>query len=123
MRLRHLLTATAVLWVASAAVALAAPAAQLAIYGVADAPGTRYMARWAGLGSLAVGTLAFLLRDVTDARARRAAALGLLVYFGVGALLSALGAATGAVNAAGWPLLAVNVLFAAGYARFLLGAD
>ena len=115
MKHNTLLLLTAVLYLCNAAITLTAPSVQLSLYGVTAGPGGRYMAQWAGLGSLAVGLLALALRTVTERRAQRAATLALTVYFVVGAALSVLGTISGIMRASAWSLVAVQVLFAVAY--------
>lgn len=120
MRLKHLLMATAVFSLANALITLPIPAVQLSLYGVTDGAAVRYMAQWAGLGSLAVGLIALMSRSVADQHAQRAVGLALLAYCVVGAGLSVLGTLTAVMSPWGWSLVVLYLLFAAGYVTVLL---
>lgn len=78
------------------------------------------MAQWAGVGSLVVGLLALFSWNATDFQARRAALLTLFGYFLAAAAVSVVGMNRGIMSAFGWLLVAVNLLFAAGYGYFVL---
>ena len=119
MKLNTLLLLTAVLYLCNAVITLTAPSVQLSLYGDTAGPGGRYMAQWAGLGSLAVGLLALALRTVTERSAQRAATLAFMVYFLVGAALSVVGTMSGLMRTSAWSLVAVQVFFAVAYGYLL----
>lgn len=121
MKLKNMFIITAVFFLVNSVIALLAPAMQLSIYGVTSGPGEKYMAQWAGLGSIAICSLAWLSRNVTDPKAQRANNLTLLIYFSIGFFISLLGTLSGVMNVMGWSLVIIYVLFAAGYAFFLFG--
>jgi hypothetical protein len=112
--------ATAVVSLGNALITLPMPAVQLSLYGVSDGAAVRYMAQWAGLGSLAVGLVALMTWNVTDQNAQRAVAVALLAYYVVGAGISALGTLTAVMTPWGWSLVVLYLLFAAAYGTVLL---
>jgi hypothetical protein len=120
MRLKHLLIVNAVFMLANGAVTVLAPAVQLSMYGLTTGTTERLMAQYAGLGSIALGLLAWLSKDVTDAAARRAAVVTLLVAHLIGAATSVAGSLSGALHALGWLIAGCYLLFAIGYALFLV---
>jgi hypothetical protein len=120
MRLKTLLLITAVFFVANAVVALLVPSVQLSPYGLTTGAAERYMAQWAGLGSLVVGLLAFSARNVAGSEARRVVLLTLLGYFIVATALSLAGILLGVMNGLGWVLVVMSMLFGASYGFLLV---
>ena len=117
MRLRTLLAANAVVSGASGICAVLIPAPVLSLYGVVPGPAVMLMAQYAGLGSIAIASIAWLTRDVQDPRARRAVILALLIAHAVGVVISVLGTLSGVMDV-GWPVIAIYLFFASGYAFF-----
>ncbi len=115
MRAKHLFVVTAVLYVPQAVVTLLTPTASLSMYGVVFGAGAAYMAQWAGLGSMVVGLLVWFARDLVPSGGRRVVERTLLAYFLVAGVLSVVGMVSGEMGAAGWALVAINVLFVAAY--------
>ena len=54
-------------------------------------------------------------REAEDSVARRAIAMGLVVGNAIGAVMTALGVTSGAVNALGWSSVALYAIFAVGF--------
>ena len=119
MKLKNLFVITALFFLINAVVALLVPGTQLSLYGVTSGPGEKYMGQWAGLGSIAIGLLAWFARNVADPDAKRAIIITLLIYFVIGVVISVLGTISGVMSAMGWSLVIIYLLFAAGYAYFL----
>jgi hypothetical protein len=117
MRLKHLLLIHAAVSGASGASAVLAPAAVLSLYGVSGDPAAELMAQYAGLGSIAVALVAWCARNVADRRAQRAITLAFFVTCVIGTVISALGVVSGVMKA-GWPVIALYLLLALGYAYF-----
>jgi hypothetical protein len=88
----------------------------LDVYGITpNAEGT-YMARWFGLGLLAMGLSTWLARDAADTAAGQALARALAVTYGIGVVLALWGTLSGPFNALGWIAVALNLLLGAGFA-------
>jgi hypothetical protein len=119
MKLKHLLLITAVIYLINGITAVVYPSLQLSVYNFFSDKGVKYMAQWAGLGSVVVGLLALSAMKITDHSAQRLVILTLLIYFAVAALLSIAGSIPGTIGSAGWVLTAFNILFLIGYSYFL----
>ena len=120
MRLKHLLIVNAVFMLGNGVVTVLLPTAQLSLYGLTTGTTERLMAQYAGLGSIALGLLAWLSRDVVDPAARRAVVLTLLVAHLIGAAVSIVGSLSGTLHALGWLIAGCYLLFTIGYALFLV---
>jgi hypothetical protein len=116
MRLKSLLIVNAVFMLGNGVVTVLIPAAQLSLYGLTTGTTERLMAQYAGLGSIAIGLLAWLSRNLVDPAARRAVVLALLVAHLIGAALSVAGSLSGTLHALGWLIAGCYLLFAVGYA-------
>ncbi len=92
----------------------------LSIYGVTQGPGEILMARYFGVALIAIGLVFWLARDVTDAAARRAIILGLLISNIVGVIVSVQGTLTGVMSAVGWSAVGIYGLLALGLAYLLM---
>jgi hypothetical protein len=73
----------------------------LKIYGITAIPEGVYMARWFGLGLLAIGLTTWLARDAADSAAGRAVARALAVTYGIGVILALWGTLLWAFQRAG----------------------
>jgi hypothetical protein len=120
MKLKTLFTITAAFFIINAPIALLFPGTQSSLYGVTTGPGANYMAQWAGLGSITVALIAWFARNLAESETRRRIVLTLMIYFTLGVILSVLGVFSGVMSAMGWSLLIIYLLFALGYAYFLL---
>jgi hypothetical protein len=118
MRLRNLLIVNSIFMLCNGTITVLLPAAQLSLYGATLGPTERLMAQYAGMGSIVIGLLAWLSRNVVDLAARRAVILTLLVSHLIGAALSIAGSLSGVLHAQGWLIAGCYMLFAMGYAFF-----
>ncbi len=118
--LRILLVVNAAVALANAAVALLAPAASMSMYGVATGSAVDLMARYAGVGSVAIGLLAWFASRMEEVGALRRILLALVASDLCGALVTVHGTVTGELNVGGWGLALVYMVFAIGYGWFLL---
>ena len=118
MKLKTLFSITSVFFIINSAIAILMPQVQLSLYGVITNPGANYMAQWAGLGSVAVALIAWFARNFNVPKVQREIVLILLIYFILGFGISLLGTISGVMNAMGWSLAIVCLLFAISYAYF-----
>jgi len=97
------------------------PATVLSIYGVTQGPGEMLMARYFGVALIAVGLVCWFAREVTDAKARRAIILALLISNIIGAVVSVQGTLSGVMSAVGWSAVGIYVLLTLAVASLLKG--
>jgi hypothetical protein len=119
LKIKTLFTITAVFFFINALIALITPETQLSLYEVTTGPGEKYMAQWAGLGSITVALIAFFARDFTESEARRSIVFTLTIYFIIGFVISITGTLSGLMGTIGWSLVIVCFMFAVGYGYFL----
>jgi hypothetical protein len=74
----------------------------LDVYGITPNPEASFMARWFGVGLLAIGLTTWLARDAAESAAGRAIVLALAVSYGVGVAPCPVGDAVRPVQPA-WP--------------------
>ena len=117
MKLKNLLTATAVLLGACGIFAMLAPGKALSLYGVESAPAANLMGQYASMCSITVALVAWLARNVEDHKARRAVILALLITNVIGVILSVLGTLSGVMKT-GWPVIGLYLMFALAYSYF-----
>jgi hypothetical protein len=82
----------------------------LDVYGITPNPEGTYMARWFGLGLLAIGLSTWLARDAADSAGGQAVARALAVTYGIGVVLALWGTLFGPFNALGWIAVGLNLL-------------
>jgi hypothetical protein len=116
MRLSTLLGINAVLALLFGLGFLIAPGPMLSAYGATPSPELAQMARFFGSGLLGYAILTWLARGITDAGARRAIVLSLILSFGVGFVVAVWGQISGVVHALGWLTVALYLVFGLGYA-------
>ena len=92
----------------------------LDVYGITHNPEGVYMARWFGLGLLAIGLSTWLARDAADAAGGQAVARALAVTYGIGVVLALWGTLFGPFNVLGWIAVGLNLLLGSGFAWFQL---
>jgi hypothetical protein len=88
----------------------------LDVYGITPNPEGTYMARWFGLGLLAIGLSTWLARDAADSAGGQAVARALAVTYGIGVVLALWGTLFGPFNALGWIAVGLNLLLGSGFA-------
>jgi hypothetical protein len=88
----------------------------LDVYGITPNPEGVYMARWFGLGLLAMGLSTWLARDAAASAGGQAVAQALAVAYGIGVLLALWGTLFGPFNALGWIAVGLNLLLGSGFA-------
>jgi hypothetical protein len=92
----------------------------LELYGITPNPEGVYMARWFGVGLLAIGLVTWLARDAAESAAGLAIARALAVTYGIGVLLALWGTLFGPFNTLGWIAVGLNLLLGSGFAAFQL---
>jgi hypothetical protein len=90
----------------------------LDVYGITPNPEGVYMARWFGLGLLALGLTTWLARDAADSAGGQAVARALAVSYGIGVILALWGTLFGPFNALGWVAVGLNLLLGSSFAWF-----
>jgi hypothetical protein len=95
----------------------------LDLYGIAPTPEGSYMARWFGVGLLAIGLTTWLARDAADSAGGMAIARAFTVSYGLGVVLALWGTLAGPFNALGWIAVGLNLLLGAGFASLQLRRD
>jgi len=88
----------------------------LDLYGITPNPEGVYMARWFGLGLLAIGLTTWLARDVAEDAGGHAIAQALTVTYAIGVALALWGTLSGPFNALGWIAVGLNLLLGSGFA-------
>jgi hypothetical protein len=99
---------------------LAAASSLLAVYGIAPNRESIYMARWFGVGLLAVGLTTWFARNEAESTAVRAISRALVSAYAVGVVLAVWGTLFGPFNALGWIAVGFNLMLglAFGYLAF-----
>ena len=92
----------------------------LAVYGIEPSAGSAFMARWFGIGLLAIGLATWFLRDTADTPAGRGLSQALATSYGVGVVLALWGTLSGPFNQLGWIAVGFNLLLGAGFASLLI---
>jgi hypothetical protein len=87
----------------------------LDVYGITPNPEGTYMARWFGLGLLAMGLSTWLARDAADSAGGQAVARALAVTYGLGVVLALWGTLFGPFNFLGWIAVGLNLLLGSGF--------
>jgi hypothetical protein len=88
----------------------------LDLYGITPNPEGVYMARWFGLGLLAMGLTTWLARDAAEDAGGQAIAQALTVTYTIGVALALWGILFGPFNALGWIAVGLNLLLSSGFA-------
>jgi hypothetical protein len=118
MKLNTLLTINAVVILVYAVGALFVPATMLMMYGMTSGPGEQLMTRYFGASMLALGLLSWLVRNATDAIARRAIILAFLVFDAAGVVVSAQGTLSAVMSPLGWQVVAIFLVLLLGFCYF-----
>lgn len=119
MKLRTILLLNAALSLVFALGLLLGPATLLKLFGLTTGKTEMLLAQVLGAALLGFGALAWLARDLADPQAIQAACLSLLTFSAIGFVVSLLGMLSQVTRAgAAWFVVALFLLFAAGYAYF-----
>ena len=90
----------------------------LDLYGITPNPEGAYMARWFGVGLLAIGLTTWSAREAAESAGGQAITRSLAVTYGVGVVLALWGTLFGPFNALGWIAVGLNLLLGSGFAVF-----
>jgi hypothetical protein len=120
MKLKTLLVINAVVALVYGICFELVPAVLSSIYGVAQGPGQILMARYFGVELIAIGLVCWFARDVTDALARRAIILAVLISDTIGVIVSVQGTLAGVMSSVGWTSAGLYLLLALGFAYMLM---
>ena len=117
MKLKYLLVVNAIVLGGSGLSAILMPAKVISLYGVEIGREVIMMAQYAGLGSVAIGLVAWFSRNVEDIKAQRAIILAFLITYAIGIIISVQGTISGVMKV-GWPVIILYLVLALGYAYF-----
>ncbi len=121
MKINSLLFYTGILAMVVGLLFVVLPAGLLAVFGlVTDAAGI-LMARYFGGAFLAFGVVVWFVRSAIDEDEQRAILLPLVICGLIGAGITLFGQLSGGVNALGWLVTTVFLLFSLGYGWLLVG--
>ena len=118
MKLKHLLVVNAIVMGCSGISAVFVPAKLLSLYGVALGREVILMTQYAGLGSIAIGLVAWFNRNVEERKTQRAISLAFLITYVIAIVISVQGTISGIIKV-GWPVILIYLLLAIGYTYFL----
>lgn len=120
MTFRTLLLIKAAVCIAFGIYLLAAPSSLLGLLGATLGDGGMFTAREYGAAMIGIVMLAWFAKDVTAREARAAVLLDLLVYDGIGVIITVSAVLAGVLNALGWGIVLVYAFFTVGSAYLLL---
>jgi hypothetical protein len=117
MNIRNLLIVNAIVLGISGLCAIVLPDTVLSIYGVESSPSASLMAQYAGLGSIAIGLIAWFNRGIKESTAKKTLTPAFLIVHSGGAIISVCGTISGVMKI-GWAAVGLYLLFALAYAYF-----
>ena len=120
MKLKTLLVINAVVSFVYGIGFVLVPALVLSTYGMTQGPAEMLAGRYFGVELIAVGLLCWLARDVTDALARRAIILAVMISDAIGVIVSVQGTLSGVMSAVGWSAAGIYLFFTLGFAYMLM---
>jgi hypothetical protein len=88
----------------------------LDVYGITPSTEGTYMARWFGVGLLAIGLTTWLARDAAESAGGEAITRALTVTYSIGVVLALWGTLFGPFNVLGWVAVGLNLLLGTGFA-------
>ena len=118
MRLNTLMVVKAVVCLAFGVLLLVIPGPLMSLYGVTLDDGGMLMARLYGASLLGNLMLTWFGRVDPGSEALRAAVLGLTVYDAAGLIVALIAMLSGVMNALGWSVVAIYLVFTAGFGYF-----
>jgi hypothetical protein len=118
MKLSTLMVVKAVVCLGFGILLLAIPGPLMSLYGVTLDQGGIFMARLYGASLLGNLMLTWFSRNAPGSEALRAAVLGLFVYDAVGLIVALIAMFSGVMNALGWSVVAIYLVFTVGYGYF-----
>lgn len=118
MKLSNLMVVKAIVCLGFGILLVAIPGLLMSLYGVTLHEGGILMARLYGAALLGNLMLTWFSRTDPGSEALRAAVLGLFVYDAVGLIVALVATLTGVMNALGWSVVAIYLVFTVGYGYF-----
>jgi len=118
MKLKHLFVVNAIVLGGSGISAVLVPAKVLSLYGIVLGREVIMMAQYAGLGSIAIGLVAWFNRNAEYLKTRRAISLAFLITYVIAVIISVQANISGVVKL-GWPIILLYLLLSLCYAYFL----
>ena len=94
------------------------PGQILSIYGVEPDAALRLIGQFFGAAIISLAILAWLVRNLSNSEARQAIVLALFVGETLGFVMALIGQLNGILNALGWSVVVVYLVFALGLAYF-----
>jgi hypothetical protein len=122
MRLKTLLQAAGVLALAFGLGFLLLPRTLLPLYGVTAEPTIVLMARFFGAALVQLGSILYLIRDVSDITTRRGVVIGSFLGSLAGFVVSLTAQFWGLLNSFGWSTVVIYGLLLVGYGFFVFGS-
>src|SRR6476660_9134981 len=122
MRLKTLLLAAGLLALAFGLGFLLVPRTLLPLYGVTAEPSIVLMARFFGAALIQLGSILYLIRDVSDITTRRGVVIGSFLGSLAGFVVSLTAQFWGLVNSFGWSTVVIYGLLLVGYGFFVFGS-
>lgn len=122
MRLKTLLLAAGLLALFFGLGFLLIPRTLLPIYGVTPEPTIVLMARFFGSALVQLGSMLYLIRDVSDITTRRGVVIGSFLGSLAGFVVSLTAQFWGLLNSFGWSTVVIYGLLLAGYGFFVFGS-
>jgi len=119
MKLNTLLLLNAIFYLLNAVGAILLSSTILSIYGVGIGEGVELMAQYAGIGSVAIGLLAYFATKIEQSNAKRYIILSIFISDVIGVIISVIGNLKGIMSLSGWSLVIMYLFFALGYGYFL----
>lgn len=119
MKLKTFLIVNAIASCLFGIVALLAPAQALSLFGVESNPVISMLARFSGLGSVALGLVPWFSRNMELSQAKKTIIPALLICAVIGIFISVSGLLSDGIKM-GWPPVVMYLVYAVGYAWFLL---
>ena len=121
MTFKTLLVLKALVCLVAGVILLAAPGWLFGVLGTTLGPGGTFPAREYGAALMGILMLTWLARDIPPSSARKAILVGLLVYDGIGLVITTLAVVSHLLNPLGWGIALVYLVFTLGPAYLLLG--
>ncbi len=118
MKLKTLLIVNAIVSCLFGIVALLAPAQALGLFGVESNPVISILARFTGLGSVAMGLVPWFTRNMELSQAKKTIIPALLICAVIGIFISVSGLLSDGIKM-GWPPAVMYLVYAVVYAWFL----
>jgi hypothetical protein len=118
MKLSTLMVVKAIVCLGFGILLVAIPGLLMSLYGVTLDEGGILMARLYGASLMGNLMLTWFSRNDPGSEALRAAVLGLFVYDAVGLIVALVATLSGIMNAFGWSVVAIYLLFTIGYGYF-----